>query len=286
MSRDAPGLRLRLYRMRESLRESLRAMRSTPHPDPIFVLGTQKSGTSAIAGLLGIATRLPATIDLRRDLAAPLAPSVARGERSFGQFVRHHAEGLANPIVKDPNLTFLLPHLLERWPKARIVFVRRDPAQTVRSVLDRLGIRGDLDSLEPEALESVPPGWASVLDSRWCERWAPGGEPERPPLHYVEELARRCLLADRVCKHALATRPDRTIEVRYESFREEKASSIESLAARLALPIVDREALVAAVDRPFQPAGRAAAMTPEAFFGTNLARLRAAASLDASERSP
>jgi hypothetical protein len=276
---------MRLYRMRESLRESLRAMRSTPNPDPIFVLGTQKSGTSAIAGLLGIATRLPATIDLQRDLAAPLAPSVARGERSFRRFVRHHAACFANPIVKDPNLTFLLPQLLGRWPEARIVFVRRDPVQTVRSVLDRLGIRGDLDLLEGESLEAVPPGWASVLDSRWCERSAPGGEPDRPLLHYVEELARRCLLADRIGEQALATRPDRTIEVRYEAFREAKAASIESLAARLALPVVDREGLAAAVDRPFQPAGRAAAVPPEAFFGPNLARLRAAASLDKSERS-
>jgi hypothetical protein len=39
----------------------------------------------------------------------------------------------------------------------------------------------------------------------------------------------------------------------------------------------DREALAAAVDRPFQPAGRAASVDPQAFFGANLARLRAAA---------
>lgn len=283
--RPAPGIRMRLYRMREALRESLQAMRSTPHPDPVFVLGTQKSGTSAIAGLLGIATGLEATIDLQRDLAAPWAPAVARGERSFRRFVRHHAACLSNPIVKDPNLTFLLPRLLERWPEARIVFVRRDPVQTVRSVLDRLGIPGDLASLEASAIDSLPPGWRSVLDSRWCERLAPGGEPDRPRGHYVEELARRCLLADRVCEHALATHPDRTIEVRYESFREAKAASIESLAARLGVEVRDAASLAAAVDRPFQPAGRAAAVDPEVFFGPNLARLRRTAGLEGSEQA-
>lgn len=277
MSGASPGLRLRLYRMRESLRDSLRAMRSTPHADPVLVLGTQKSGTSAIAALLGIATGLPATIDLRRDFDRPLAPAVAAGRCSFARFLRRHAEGFANPIVKDPNLTFLLPRLRERWPEARIVFVRRDPVQTVRSVLDRLAIPGDLESLDARRLATVPPGWRCVLDSRWCERLAPGGEIARKPLHYVEELARRCLLADRVASEAVSTRPDRTIEVRYESFRQDKAGSIESLAKRLGLEVRDREALAAAVDRPFQPAGRAAGLEPERFFGANLARLRAVA---------
>ncbi len=285
MTREtAPDLRLRLYRMRESLRQSLRAMRSTPHADPIFVLGTQKSGTSAIAGLLGIATGLRATIDLQRDLASPLAPMVARGERSFRRFVRHHAEAFANPIVKDPNLTFLLPHLLERWTDAQIVFVRRDPVQTVRSVLDRLGIPGDLASIDEASIEAVPPGWRSVLDSRWCERSSPGGEPDRPRLHYVEELARRCLLSDRICDRAIAERAGRTIELRYESFRRSKAASIEALAERLGLEVRDAEALREAVDRPFQPAGRAAAVEPEVFFGANLARLRRVAGLEGSER--
>ncbi len=62
-----------------------------------------------------------------------------------------------------------------------------------------------------------------------------------------------------------------------ESFREDKSSAIESLAGRLGLAVRDREALAAAVDRPFQPAGRAASVDPQAFFGANLARLRAAA---------
>lgn len=276
MSPESPGLRLRLYRMRESLRDSWRAMRATPHADPVLVLGTQKSGTSAIAGLLGIATGLPTTIDLRRDFERPLAPAVAEGRCSFARFLRRHAEGLASPIVKDPNLTFLLPRLRERWPEARIVFVRRDPVQTVRSVLDRLGIPGDLDALDEAGLASVPPGWRCVLDSRWCERLAPGGDVARRPLHYVEELARRCLLADRVAAAAVSARPDRTFEVRYESFRADKAASIEALAERLGLAVRYREALVAAVDRPFQPAGRAAKVDPAAFFGPNLPRLLAA----------
>lgn len=271
------GLRLRLYRMREALRDSLRAMRAVPHEDPVLVLGTQKSGTSAIAALLGIATGLPATIDLRRDFERPLAPAVAAGRVSFARFLRRHAEAFANPIVKDPNLTFLLPRLLDRWPHARLVFVRRDAVQTVRSVLDRLGIPGDLESLDEARLASLPPGWRCVLDSRWCERLAPHGDPGRARLHYVEELARRCLLADRVAAEALAGRPGRSFEVRYESFREAKAAAIEALAAALGLKVRDRAALAAAVDHPFQPAGRAASADPQAFFGANLPRLLAAA---------
>ncbi len=281
MSEPTPGLRLRLYRIRESLRDSWQALRAQPHEDPVFVLGTQKSGTSAIAGLLGIATGLPAAIDLKRDLDYARAPEVAEGRRPFSAFLRRHAAAFACPIVKEPNLTFLVSFLLGRWPQARLVFVVRDPVQTVRSVLDRLGLPGELDRLEPSRLEGLPRSWSAVLDSRWCEHAIAGGDPDRPLFHPVEELARRWRIAREVARSTQQARPDRTHLIEYERFRVAKEASIAALAVQLGLEVRDRDGLAAAVDRPFQPPGAAAAMPPARFFGPNLERLISAAGLDA-----
>ena len=277
------SLAMRLYTLREELRASWRALGAKIHPDPVFVLGTQKSGTSAIASLLAIAAELEASIDLRRDLDRPRAAEVATGRRAFGGFLRRNAVDFSRPIVKEPNLTFLLPEILGRWPQARIVFVDRDPVQTVRSVLDRLEIPGDLEGLEhldAATAASIPAGWRIVLDSRWCERHAPGGEVGRPRRHYVEELARRSLLSRRIAEACAHARPDRTHVVSYEAFRQDKAGTIERLLGALGLPMrVERGEFSQHLDRPFQPPGRFATATPESFFGANLERLRQAAGL-------
>lgn len=275
------SLSMRLYTLREELRASWRALGARIHPDPVFVLGTQKSGTSAIASLLGIAAGCEASIDLRRDLRRPRVAEVATGARSFGSFLRRNAVDFSRPIVKEPNLTFLLPPILERWPQARIVFVDRDPLQTVRSVLDRLGIPGDLEDLDAAALGAIPDGWRIVLDSRWCERHAPDGTPDRPRRHHVEELARRSLLSRRIAAACADARPERTTVVSYESFREDKAATIERVLERLGMPMrTSRDELARHLDRPFQPPGRSAGTPPTTFFGANLDRLCRAAEID------
>ena len=283
------SLSMRLYTIREELRASWRALNARVHPDPVFVLGTQKSGTSAIASLLAIAAGLEATIDLRRDLIRPRVAEVALGARSFRRFVRRNAVDFSRPIVKEPNLTFLLPEILGRWPQARIVFVDRDPVQTVRSVLDRLEMPGDLedlDRLDAATAVGVPEGWRIVLDSRWCERHAPGGQPDRPRRHYIEELARRSLLSRRIAEACARARPERTAIVSYESFRADKVGTIERLLESLRLPMrVGEEGLLPHLDRPFQPPGRYAHVDPTRFFGANLERLRRASELDEGDEA-
>ena len=39
--------------------------------EPVFILGVQKSGTTAIAALLADATGLPATLDITRAISRP-----------------------------------------------------------------------------------------------------------------------------------------------------------------------------------------------------------------------
>jgi hypothetical protein len=262
-SPDAPGdlarIRRLLFEARRACREEIAARRATPHPDPLFVLGTQKSGTTAVAALLGLASQRPVALDLIRDLRRPTAMLVAQGRLDFDRFVRRHAVDFSRPIVKEPNLTFLLPWLLRRWPRARMLFVVRDPLQTVRSVLNRLGLPGDRDTLDRSA--EIPPGWRPVLDSRWVGAGGAG---------VLTQLGGRARIAAEIALATLQARPDTTRVLTYEAFLRDKVGSIRSVAADLGLPS-DGE-IEPHLDTPFQPAGRGE-RDPQRFFGACLPTL-------------
>ncbi len=230
-----------------------------PHPQPVFVLGNQKSGTSAIAALLGLSTGLSTAIDLRREMQRQTWLRVRRGELSFDDMVRRNALDFSRAIVKEPNLTFFYPELRHRFPGARFAFVLRDPRDNVASILDRLGIAGDLEALRAEDRAGVDPGSELVLDGRWLGIDA--GD------HYIDRLAARWNASADIY---LSLRADLVL-VRYEDFLADKVGEIERLASRLGLTggreIRDR------VDDPFQPAGRRPSDW-RAFFGEeNLQRI-------------
>jgi hypothetical protein len=269
MSRGSPEasgafarIRRRLFEARRGWREEIAARRATPHPDPVFVLGTQKSGTTAVAALLGLAAGQPVSLDLVRDLRRPTAMLVVQGRLGFGRFVRRHAVDFSRPIVKEPNLTFLLPWILRRWPRARTLFVVRNPLQTVRSVLDRLGLPGDRDGLDPAA--EIPPGWRPVLDSRWVG--AAGDD-------MLTQLGGRARIAAEIALATLRARPETTRVLTYEAFLGDKAGAIRAVAADLGLPS-DGE-IEPHLETPFQPAGRGE-RDPHRFFGAALPRLLSA----------
>jgi len=249
--------RRRLYDTRRAVRDEVAARLARPHRRPVFILGMQKSGTSAIAGLLGLRTGLPTTIDLERDWRGTTVDTAGRDAAAFDRFVRRNAVDFARPIVKEPNLTFLVDRLRERWPESALVFVVRDPAQTVRSILDRLDLPGDLDAFPPDRLAAIPPAWRVVLDNRWI-----GVHADHP----IESLAGRWRVAAEIAMNA----GEDTMLVRYEDFTANKADEIDRIALHLGLE--RRADITAALDRPFQPPGRPRAV--EEVFGSNLERIR------------
>lgn len=255
-TRGFSRIRRLLFEARRECRDEIAARLATPHPDPILVLGTQKSGTTAVAALLGLASRQAVSLDLVRDLRRPTAMLVAEGGLAFGRFVRRHAVDFSRPIVKEPNLTFLLPWILQRWPRARMLFVVRNPLQTVRSVLDRLGLRGDRDTLDPRA--EIPPGWRPVLDSRWV-----GAEGDG----VLAQLGGRARIAAEIALATLQARPATTRVLTYEAFLRDKAGAIRAVAADLGLPS-DGE-IESHLETPFQPVGRGE-RDPRRFFGDAL----------------
>lgn len=255
MSDRASWWRRSAFEARRWWRDERAARRAVVHPRPIFVLGMQKSGTSAIAALLGLRTGIEPTIDLERDWRRTTVDGAGRDAIAFERFVRRNAVDFARSIIKEPNLTFLVDRLRDRWPEAPLVFVVRDPAETIRSILDRLDLPGDGDVFPAEGLAAIPAAWRVVLDNRWIGVGA---------THPIDSLAGRWRVAAEV-----AVAQSDAIVVRYEDFLADKSAVIDDLAARLDLPIV--APIEAHLDRPFQPRGRP--RSPREVFGANLERL-------------
>jgi hypothetical protein len=241
---------------------ALRRRLGLPHPSPIFLIGAPKSGTTAIARLLASATGLPVSDDMLHRLPDPTERDrLYSGSLHMDAFVREHAAEFAAPLIKEPHFTFFVPALRACSPRARFVFIVRDPREQVRSVLNRLGLPGDAPAVTPEQLAAFDAprlrGWRMQLEGRL---------PPVPGDDHVQRLAHRWNLAADACLGG----PAPMIVVRYEDFVRDKAVAIEDLARQLGL--APRHSIAAVVDKPFQPRGdRCTAL--ERFFGQ--ARLQA-----------
>jgi hypothetical protein len=238
--------------------ERFRAVFYRPHAAPTFVFGNQKSGTTAIAGLISAATDETLISDFR-GAREPYLGALMRGETSIADFVAKNAWAFSAPLVKEPSLSFVAPGLLEHFPASRAVFIIRDPWANICSILGRLHVRGDGDVPVREDGNSLNPTWQSILAGRDLG-FAPG--------HYIDVLARRWLRAAQICESL----GDRVIALRYEDFNRSKTQTIDHLVG--ALGLTARNDISGILNFPFQRSGRSGASMAE-FFGPNLARIDA-----------
>ena len=256
MSTVVQGIRRLGYDFSRWVREERVARRAVVHPSPCFILGMQKSGTSAIAGLLSLRTGVPGAVDLEREWRRCTIIPASRSERAFDRYVRRNAADFSRRLVKEPGLTYVHEHLVRRWPEAKIAIVVREPVATIRSVLERLELPGDRDSIQESELRRIPQPWRVVLDNRWLGVGTG---------HYIDQLAERWCIAARL---AIARR-DSWMVVRYEDFVRDKITMIDSIADDFGFPVVAE--IDAFLDRPFQPRG--ARRDPGEVFGRNLERI-------------
>lgn len=248
--------------LRYQLQESWRRQTARVNPNPIFVFGNQKAGTSAIAALLGEATGLSYTIDIL-CLYEGLEERLLKGDSSFDEVIDRGRYYFSKAIIKDPGFTFFYDQLAVQFPSAKRVFVLRDPRQNIRSILNRLQLPGDLEDLAPEQWQRIKqqfPGWYPVLD---------GSLAGHQGKTYIETLALRCQqVLQLYCQHQAELAP-----IYYETFKQDKVGSIHQLAAQLGLPVT--HAIDSVKDVQFQPKGNAA-MPLDIFFGSaNLQRIEA-----------
>ena len=231
------------------------------HEAPIFVLGNQKSGTSAVAALLARATGLSYDIDLG-GLRTPQYDTIYSDRTQLGGVLANRAGvEISKGLVKEPNLTFLLPELRSLYPRSRYAFVIRHPYANIRSILNRLKLPGDLASIDVADYPEISPMWEAILYNRWV------GDTGQP-LNYVGRSAERWRVAASIY---LASGPETQL-IKYEDFNASKLAAIAGLAERLKLPI--KYDISPYLDVQYQRAGEK--ITDYAsFFGTrNLATVQ------------
>lgn len=223
-------------------------------PVKVVIVGHQKGGTTAIAKLLGSMSQMPVSIDPFYQVdrgRARAVERVFRGEVPLSEVARQRPTLFWRPIVKDPDFTFLWTQVADLYPEARFVHVARHPTDTIRSILNRLGLPGSLSPGGMPPMRNPTRHWELILT---------GALPKVPGGDYIEKLAHRWQLA----ADTYAQRRDRLVLVRYEDFRRDKVGELTQLARRLGL-VVERD-VSAEVDIPYQPPGENEADLLE-FFG-------------------
>lgn len=236
--------------------ERIRALFYRPHQAPTFVFGNQKSGTTAIAGLLAAATDETLIADFLGAREPYLGP-LLRGETPVADFVAKNGWAFSAPLMKEPSLSFVAPGLLKHFPQSRAVFIVRDPWANIRSILGRLTMRGDRDIPLREDGKRLNPTWQSILAGR---------DLGLPPGHYIDVLAKRWVRAAQI-RESLG---DRVIALRYEDFNRSKTQTVDHLID--ALGLTARNDISNILNFPFQRSGQSGQSVAE-FFGPNLERI-------------
>lgn len=210
---------------------------------PVFILGNQKSGTSAIAALLAAATGYSVTIDLTKEWIYERKSHLLLKENkcSFESFLNWNKLDFSRDIIKEANLSLFYDELNCFFPDAKYVFIVRDPRTNIRSILNRLNLPGDLKHLSlSEYKQKIPTGWKTVIDGSWLGL---NGE------NYVDMLAKRWNYMTDVYKFNRS----KMILVRYEDFLIDKTGVISMIAKDLNLNF--KYDISNKVDIQYQPRG-------------------------------
>ncbi len=246
----------KVYHLPNTVKRARLNKTSSIHESPIFVIGNQKSGTSAIGALLADLADKTVAIDLP-DICEPTQIKLHNHELSFPDFVERNKYDFSKEVIKEPSLTFLYEDIIKYFPNSKFVFIVRDPRDNIRSILNRVKINGDLTRIDdPDSqkkLAQAPKDWERVIDSRWM-----GIQGE----NYIEWMAHRWNYAiDIYNKHK-----DNMLLIRYEDFVKDKEGEIEKLARQLDL--VPTNDISSKVDIQYQPAGNKKVSKMD-FFGEN-----------------
>jgi hypothetical protein len=237
--------------------KTILSVTSRINPAPIIILGNQKSGTTAITALLAKHAGMSVTLDIP-GIWEPVETRIHIGDITLEEFVRRNKFDFSRDIIKEPCLTFLYPDLRSVFPRARFVMIVRDPRDNIRSILNRLNIRGDLEDIDEKTFSNIPPAWRLVVDGQYLRLQGST---------YIERLAARWNRAmDIYLNHS-----SEMILVRYEDFLTDKPGTIQRVSRELGL----REAndITNEIDVQYQRPGNRSISWKEFFGQENLTRI-------------
>lgn len=224
---------------------------------PLIVLGNQKSGTTAIAALLAEYTGFSITLDLP-NIWGTTVIKIYAGDVAFADFVGCNTYYFSKDIIKEPELTFLYSQVKEFFYQAKYLMIVRDPRDNIRSILNRLKIRGDMEDIGSNIFSTLPPGWQIVINGQWL-----GLHGET----YIEMLAERWnYAADVYLQHS-----QDVVLIRYEDFVSDKVRAIERLAHQLGM--AQANDISDKVNIQYQPKGDHSVSWEEFFGEKNLLRI-------------
>lgn len=229
------------------------------HPNPIFIVGNQKTGSTAIAALLAKACRMPVMLDLFCRVPYPAERQLLEKTLSFPQFVQANPWLFSKPLIKEPGLIFHLEGLLSRFPDSKIVFLLRDPRDNIRSILNRLRLPGNQSDLTEQQVQTLP--------SQFWKMAVEGSVFQTRGRNYIETLALRW----RRSVEFYERYADGLLLLKYEDFMKDKSDTIYTLARQAGLQVTADIGLQ--VDVQYQPRGDHSVPWSEFFGRNNLAMI-------------
>ena len=216
----------------------------------LILTGNQKSGTTAIAALLGKVTKKKVMLD-NEAFWYPMSSFIINNHLDFKK-VAESALKEKYEILKEPNFCFFFDKVLDFFgDDCKYVFIVRDPRQNVRSLLERFQIPGNL------SMDQMASRFPQISSSHIFTKDFNFGHP-----HYVGKLSERWLKAVMMFEK----NRDHFHLVRYEDFLIDKAKFIKKLA--LDLNLISDGDITSDVDKQYQPKGKFQNKL-ELFYGEN-----------------
>ncbi len=230
----------------------------------VVIVGHQKSGTSAIAGLLSHLSGLALSNDPLYAIdngSAETVELLLKNPGRFKQVCRMHPVLFGSPVIKDPDFTFIFPQVQACYRHAHFLFVIRDPRDTIRSICNRLGLKGadSRHKIEHLKITNCNRHWERIISGSLPS--IPGsGDSSQDNFFY--NLAHRWNHAT----NEYQKNKESMVLIKYEDFLLNKEKCINDIAGKLNLPKVN--SITEFLDVQFQPKGNPH-VDLEEFFGSD-----------------
>lgn len=229
--------------------QKVRYCLSRPNRKSILLFGLNKSGTTAALRLIAKSSASSYFDDFPYFLGG--WEDVLAGKKSPDEYFFANKHAFSRDIIRFPidQRSFELAN--DFFELSSFIVTVRNPIENIKSILSRLRIPGDRDSIEPEVIASFHPEWRAMFSRR---------------SNYIDSLI-DCWV-DAYQTERWVSDPNAVL-FRYEDFLADKNAYIKRKVEQLGLRA--QNTISADVDRQFQPAG--SKMPNDIFFGKNLDRI-------------